>query len=152
MLVKQSALGDRTLKNLEKSLKDYYSFKEGEGLNSVLREVLNNQTLNLYLLSFLPMNKGILLGRTNYFDDIKVHVDYGLTINFNEEPRKTGLFVREGTSGNIKLNLITRHFPSYEHKSPFQGWPSPKEFLEMVNAVFSSKDKDIEDYLVNLEK
>ena len=154
MLVKESALKDSTLNNLEKSLKANYSFKNGENLDSVLKEVLNNRTLNLYLLSFLPADKGIRIGKTGYWDDIRVHVYYGLTLDFNEIPRKTGLFISEQTSADdVKLKAITNHFPTYyeQYKSPFDGWPSPQEFLERVNNILSDEDK-IKDYLVDLKR
>ena len=158
MLESVNVINEKIIKKLEKDLVGYYKFKEGNDLNSVVSEILNNRTLNLYLLSFLPKDNGILLGNTSYFDDIRVDIHYGLTVNFADSPRKTELFIvhsvddffkqkREG----FKIEDLGFCFPDYSRTHEyFEGWPSSIEFIEDFNRIFLSDN--LKDYLIPLKR
>ena len=139
-----------TLFKIEDELNDYYEFKEGNDLNSIVSKVLNNMDLNLYLLSFLPKNKGIKLGKISHIENPNKDIYYGLTINFNNTPRSAKLFLAEGFNSRLNLKEITGEFPVYAHEYPFKKWPSSDQFLEEVNYIFSKEN--FQDDMIDLKK
>ena len=152
MLVKKAVIGDKTFKKLNFYLNETYKFKEGKGLDSVLSEILNDRDLNLFLLSSLPKNKGLILVKTGYFNDYIMNVKYGLAIDL-EVPRRAKLFVFEENNFSGTKFTMNKYdsFPDFkEDKSNFKGRPSPEEFAEKVNALFLVKSKELSNYLVDL--
>lgn len=138
-------------KRLEKDLEKEFKLSNGTSLNSVTSRVFNNRNLNLWMISYLPENSGLSLGKTSFWDDIIVDVHYGLSVDFKNTPRKVGLFVGESVlSPKISLEGIYPSFPNYSDKYNFRGWPSASEFVEKVHNLFS--DEKISRYLINFEK
>ncbi len=124
---------------------------KGMTLNNLINKIMGDKNLNLWLLNFLPKESGIMLGKTSYYNDIDVGVFYGLTIDFDTTPRVTKLFTGESVHrSELKSVIISSSFPDYSTKYNFSGWPSPEEFLEKFNNVFSSKD--ISGYLKDLNQ
>jgi len=137
----------KIINRFENDLSKNFKFSKKENSNSIISGILNNKALNLWMFSYLPFRSGIKLGETSYFDDVHVNVLYGLSVNFNSDLRKVGIFIGESVlSKKIKLKNLSSFFPNYSDKYNFKGWPSPERFLDQFEYVFS--EKDISKYLV----
>ena len=150
MLVKVPVLEENTRKLINSHLDRLFKHSEGTDLDSVVSEVLADRDIFAFLAAFLPKNHGLILGAMSFYDDITVYIDYGLTIDFDNLPRKTTLFSykRFGGESQEDLSLGFSRIPDYENRYHFSGRPSPEEFAREVNNVL----KDSKQYLVEFIK
>jgi len=123
-----------------KSLRSHPKFKvkRGDNLQTVVSKVLNDKDILNFLAPF-PTGRGLELGEMSFFDDIKVNVPYGLTLD-NDAQRKVQLYSYEQATRSMHThNLkIASCFPSYlesKYYSDFDGYPTPEAFVKNVNRV-----------------
>jgi len=137
-------------KKIENFLNETFKSKDGKSLDSAFSNILNDRDLNLFLMSNLPENEGILIGKTSYYSDTAVNLLYGLTVDFDEIPRRSKLFVlKEINYSGRKISCRNySSFPDiYNKEYHFKGWLSKEDFVKEVNsALFSPKD-----YIINLK-
>lgn len=153
MLVTNPAIGTEARKLMQSRLEEHFKFSEGDDLASVVSEVLNDRELFIFLAAYLPHEKGIGLGTMSYWDDTTVNVVYGLTIDFDKVPRKTGIFCYESLPGILQMKKIVRilnGFPDYSQKDAVN--PSPKEFADCVNMVLKEPERYVLDLKSDSEK
>ncbi len=133
MLVRVPAITEETRGHMKRVLDSVFSHKEGEDLDSVVSEVLNDKDVFVYLSTILGRRSGVLLGSMECWDDVKVRIPYGLAIDFNKNPPKTALFAyRELSSGVDGLELY-QTMPIFRLAKDAKGVPTPREFADSVN-------------------
>ena len=155
MLVQQSVIGDKARKVLEGDLSQYFEkVKDGEDLNSVVEEVLNDRDLFDFLMVNLKKGTGLKLGYVEGFDDIAFYMHYGLTVNL-DIPRKIEIFGFESLDLGVfvyeqAIQKTLRLCPSFPYcnGAGFSNGscPSAEKFSKEVNMTL----QDSQRYVVQL--
>lgn len=144
MFVKKDALEEETRDYLVDRLDKSFTYKEGNDLNSIINEVLNDRDIFTFLAIFSERGSGLRLGHISYFDDAILYTHYGLVLDFDKIPRRTKLFSFESFDelGFGKQDNLMFGFGIGGRGDR----PSPDYFLRQVNHVL----KNPEPYLLKL--
>jgi len=142
MLVKQEVIGSEARKYLQEQLESQFpELEHGEGLDSVVSEVLNDKDLFIFLAQNLPEGKGLRLGSGSFWDDTTVYVHYGLTIDFKNTPRKTKLYA----FNSFQLHGFNPYdfglyssFPRHHFRDDIISFPTSESFVADVNQVLKN--------------
>ena len=151
MLIETLAINDKTRKKLIKSVKPFFkTAKQGTELNNVISEILTDKDLFLYMATHSIKDSGIILGRMEYFDDIRVGVPYGITYNF-ENP-SLNIFTFKVIQGSqveepIKTLKLSKILPSkksmgLDTAEHYSHYPNVNYFVNSLNSILQ---KDIEE-------
>jgi len=138
MLVKAPVIDDEARKHINRALEKVFTHKEGEDLDAVVSEVLNDRDIFLYFLTHLRKGQGIELGSMSYWDDAHVDLCYGLAMNYRTEPPKLSLFTYEILGGRTGDLGVYSHFPTFLLKGTDCQIPTAKRFADEVNLVLKS--------------
>ncbi len=161
MLVKTSAITDETREHMNTVLEEVFAHKEGEGIQSVVSEVLNDkdvflylltylktnqvvsEVLNdkdvfLYLLTYLKTNQGVELGRMSYWDDIRVEVPYGIAVDQRSYHPKLTIFEYSSVMGSADELGFYPFLPRRHGTFAYEDFPTPKNFSDAVNLVLKN--------------
>ena len=138
MLVKTSAITDETREHMNTVLEEVFAHKEGEGIQSVVSEVLNDKDVFLYLLTYLKTNQGVELGRMSYWDDIRVEVPYGIAVDQRSYHPKLTIFEYSSVMGSADELGFYPFLPRRHGTFAYEDFPTPKNFSDAVNLVLKN--------------
>ena len=146
MLVKTEAITHETRTHIRSALDRIFTHKEEGDLDSVVSEVLNDRDVFLYLMTHLKKFQGVELGRMSYWDDARVEVPYGLTINYVGEPPRTVLFAYTLVNGRHAeelrfYDIMPKHLVEGRGEDVC-GIPKPENFAGVVNVVLQNIEKE----------
>ncbi len=147
MFVKRGAIGKEARDYLHSHIEGHFKYEEGNDLRAVIREVLRDRDIFTFLALHSERGQGLRLGNVSYWDDTRVYIHYGLTLNFDELPRHTALYNFESWYDNDKIG---------EQMDLRLGWgislgegaepPSPEDFVAQVNFALANPKS----YLIKL--
>lgn len=144
MFVQKQVLDDETVKRLEESLLPHNSIESESGftLDEVFQEVSRNSILRDYFLTFQSFNRGLVVGRAGYFDDVQFNANYGIAVDFNRTPREILFFMQDADFLlDDRAHLSSR--PSTCFRAIYSGeWdsmPSGEGFAESLNVALRQK-------------
>ena len=164
MLTRTSAIDRETKSVINKRLEEYFKYEQGEDLDSVIKEVLNDKDVFLFFATCLKKNQGLSLGFMNYWDDTDVRVPYGLLLS--GDPPKLRIYSYE----TLRRPLMDFH-PNMEGKiskkdmfslfyladclsnkrgfdgPSYEGYPSSEDFVRSVNIVLKEPGKYIVEFI-----
>ena len=157
MLVKQLAINDKTRENLRKLVKPFFEVKQGTELNNVISEILSDKDLFLYMAT-CSKDSGIILGRMNYFDDIKVEVPYGIMYDFENPSLNLFTFESFGqpkkpikTLRSLKV-LPVKKSMGIDTAEHYSNYPTVESFVNSLNTILQRKVKDQKGFWVDFNK
>ncbi len=161
MLAEKLVINNNTRKSLRKSVNSFFKKpKQRTGLNKVISEILLDEDLFLYMATYSIKDSGIILGKMNYFDDIKMEVPYGITYNF-ENP-SLNIFTFESCPFNpgkepIKTLKLSKVLPSekamgVDTKESYSNYPTTESFVNSLNTILQKPIKNQKGFWVDFNK
>lgn len=129
-------------------------FTKGNKLENVIEEVLADQDIFLFLAKYTINDSGLILGKMQYFDDIKIEVFYGLTINRDYQKNlETNIFSFKNIPLSVNREEPTKTLRKGRRLSQYQkqginhqGYPSAIEFVKQLNKVLQNPNGNWVDF------
>ncbi|MDO8508950.1 MAG: hypothetical protein Q7S27_04670 [Nanoarchaeota archaeon] len=147
MLVKKPVIEKDLRKTLNSNIDYKFRYKEGDNLESAIKEVLADRDIFTFFALFFKPRQGLKLGSMGYLDDsVRVEQHYGLMLDFENLPRRLKLFMYETTSPSYPNREIEVNYVWDLNNGERQ--LNVETFIEQVNETLRYPRK----YLVELNE
>lgn len=128
----------------------------------MISEILSDKDLFMYMATHSIPDSGIVLGRMNYFDDIRMEVPYGISYNYKNPSLGIFTFEFAPASCGEKIPMETlksglKVLPSKKGMGvgtyeTFSNYPSVDNFVKSLNSVLESGVEEQKLYWIDFNK